>query len=303
MKISKPVLFLIAIVLYVGFASTWTVRQNEEGVRLRFGRAVGTVSGGLHLTLPYPIERIVRVPTTEVRVVQLGVLIEDEEEMISFEAPENQAHWLTGDTNIVELRADIVYTVTDPITYLYGFAASAEGTTHEDVIRTTGEAVLTRLLASTTIESTLATGKIELSRRGLRETQALLDEMQTGVLLSALNIAEVNPPRRVMRAFNDVSSAKADRDRLLAEAEGLLGTVLPRAQARAGETVQAAHSYANKLTSRATGEAESFLRLATEVAKSPQASRERLWLESIERILEKTEERVVPPGSRVYVGR
>ncbi len=302
-KIRPARVLLGALCLYAGFASTWTVRQNEEGIRLRFGRPVGTVSGGLHLTLPYPIERIVRVPTTEVRAVEVGVRIEEEEEPRYPRRPRTEAHWLTGDTNIVELRANVLYTVTDPTTYLYGFAGADSGTTHEELIRAVTEATLTRLLASTTIESTLATGKIELSRRGLQETQALLDELRAGVRLSALNIAEVHPPERVISAFNDVSSAKADRDRLLAEAQGILGTVLPRAQARAREVVQSAHSDANERTSRAQGEAESFVKLAREVQRSPQASRDRLWLESIQRILKKTDERIVPPGSRVYVDR
>lgn len=293
---------LIAIVVYVGFASTWVVQQNEEGVRVRLGKPIGTVPGGLHLTLPYPIERISRVPTTEVRAVQIGVVL-DESLRRFRDLAEDEAHWLTGDTNIVELRANVLYTVDDPVAYLYGFAASDEGTTHEELIRATSEAVLTRLLAGTTIESTLAIGKIELSRRGLQETQQLLTELNAGVRLSALDIAEVTPPERVISAFNDVSSAKADRSRLLAEAEGILGTVLPRAQARARETVQSAHTYSNELTSRARGEAQSFVELAKEVRNSPQSSRERLWLEALERILETTEEKIVPPGSRVYVGR
>ncbi|MEM7310514.1 MAG: FtsH protease activity modulator HflK [Planctomycetota bacterium] len=301
-KLRSFLVGLFVLLVYVGFASTWTVRQNEEGVRVRLGRPVGTVSGGLHVTLPYPIERIVRVPTTEVRVVQVGFSPDDGLDLFR-SATQSDSHWLTGDTNIVELRADVLYTVTDPVAYLYGFAASDAGTTHEDLIRAASETVLTRLLAGTTIESTLATGKIELSRRGLRETQSLLDELRAGVRLSAMNIAEVNPPDRVISAFNDVSSAKADRDRLLAEAEGIAGTVLPRAQARAREATQSAHTFSNELTSRALGEAESFVKLATEVAKNPQASRERLWLESIERILRKTDERVVPPGSKVYVAR
>lgn len=307
MKLRWTLGLLVPLLLWVAAGSTWTVQQNEEGVRVRLGRPVGTVGGGLHWTLPYPIERIVRVPTSEVRVVEVGVVPEGGGRRFR-DVADKEARWLTGDTNIVELRANVLYTVTDPVAYLYGFATSepsddGDATTHEDLIRAASEAVLTRLLAETTIESTLATGKIELSRRGLRETQDLLDDLRAGVRLSALNIAEVNPPDRVISAFNDVSSAKADRDRLLAEAEGILGTVLPRAQARARETVQAAHTFANELTSRAQGEAESFEKLAAEVAKSPQASRERLWLESLERVLEMTDERVVPPGTRVYVGR
>ena len=303
MQLRASRLLPLLLLAYLGVASTWTVRQNEEGVRVRLGRPVGTVSGGLHVTAPYPFERIVRVPTTEVRSIQVGIRVEQEDPADFRDRDDGQAQWLTGDTNIVELRADLLYTVTDPIAYLYGFDASDEGTTREEAIRAACESVLTRLLARATIESTLATGKIELSRRGLRDTQELLDELHTGVRLTALNISEVNPPDRVMRAFNDVASAKADRDRLLAEADGLLGTLLPNARARAGERVQGARTYANQLTSRATGEAESFLSLAAEVAKSPQASRERLWLESIERILATTEEKIVPPGSRVYVGR
>ena len=78
MKLRTSLLVAVALLGYVGFASTWTVRQNEEGVRVRFGRPVGAVAGGLHVTLPYPIERIVPVPTSEVRVVPVGVLLDDE---------------------------------------------------------------------------------------------------------------------------------------------------------------------------------------------------------------------------------
>ena len=218
---------------YAGFASTWTVRQNEEGIRLRFGRPVGVVSGGLHVTMPYPIERIVRVPTTEVRVVQVGVVVDpDTHESLPRRAVEGEAHWLTGDTNIVELRADVLYTVTDPVAYLYGFAASEEGTTHEGLIRATSEAVLTRLLAGTTIESTLATGKIELSRRGMQRDPGAPRRAPGGRAALGPEHRRGQPAfDRVIRAFNDVSSAKADRERLLAEAEGILGTVLPRARA------------------------------------------------------------------------
>ena len=300
--VRAPFVALAALLIYLGVASVWTVRQNEEGVRVRLGRPVGTVTGGLHVTLPYPIERIVRVPTSEVRVVQVGVVL-DEKLRRFRDLTEKEAHWLTGDTNIVELRANVLYTVTDPVAYLFGFASSEEGTTHEGLIRATTETVLTRLLAGTTIESTLATGKVELSRRGLEETQRLLSELHAGVHLSALNIAEVQPPERVISAFNDVSSAKADRDRLLAEASGIQGTVLPRARARAREIVQSAHTYSKDVTSRARGESDAFVRLAVEVAKSPRSSRERLWLDSIERILKKTDERIVPPGTRVYIDR
>ena len=293
---------VLTLLVLLGVASVWTIQQNEEGVRLRFGRPVGTVGGGLHVTLPWPIETLVRVPTTEVRTVTIGA-VGEAASAAGLGTPDDVAQWLTGDTNIVELRANVLYTVTDATTYVYGVSASDRIATHEALIRACCEAVVTRLLAATPIDSVLAAGKIEVASRGLRETQALLDGLAAGVRLTALDITEVTPPERVIRSFNDVSSAKADRERLLAEAEGIQGTVLPRARARAREIVQAAHVLANDLTSRARGEADSFRQLAVEVAKRPQLSRERLWLEGLERILRNVDERVVPPGSRVYIGR
>ena len=291
---------LLLLLVYVGFASTWTVRQNEEGVRLRLGRAVGTVGAGLHLTLPYPIESIVRVPTTEVRVVPVGLTLE-QEDTLSVRERESLAHWMTGDTNIVELRANVLYTVSDPVDYLYGFAAGDERTSHEDLMRAISETVLTSLVGSTTMDDALAVGKTALARRGGQEIQAMLDGFRAGIRLVGLNITEVSPPSRVIGAFNDVASAKSDRERRLAEAQGLLGTVLPSAQAEAREAVQTAHIHARTLTARAQGESESFRALAAEVARSPQDARERLWLDALARILGRTQERIVPAGSRVYV--
>ena len=290
----------VALAAGVVAASVSTVRQDESGVRMRFGRPVGVLEGGLHLTLPYPIERVIRVPSTQVRAVSVGLAVPGTRG--AFRAvglPEDQ--WLTGDANIVELEATVLYTVTDPVTFLFGLSGDGERR-QEDSIQATAEAVLTRLMAGMTIDSILATGKLELSRRGQAEIQDLLDELRVGVRLSALHVSEVGPPGRVISAFNDVSSAKSDRERMLMEAEGLQGTVLPRAQARARARVQEARAMANRFVRRAEGDAAAFRGLAAEFARHPGSTRERLWFEAMERILQRTEEKILPPGSQVVLG-
>ena len=185
--------------------------------------------------------------------------------------------------------------------YLYGVSPQSDGRTRAFTIRKVCEAVLTRLIAQMPIDQVLSVGKAELARRGLAESQALLDELGLGVRLSSLNVGEVNPPLSVISSFNDVASAKADRERTITEARGEPASALPRARARAREARQEAETYANEITSRARGVADGFQKLAAETAERPDLVRSRAWLDAMERILPRVRKVVLPPEGRLVV--
>jgi len=290
---------LIVFGAYLAWGSTWTVRQNEAGVQVRFGRVVRTVPAGLHITLPWPLEKIRTVPVTEQRTMPIGFTLVDRAQGLG--PRDDEVQWLTGDTNIVELQATVLYTISDPVSYLYGVSPMSDGRSRAFTIRKSCEAALTSLIAEMPIDSVLSIGKAELSRRGLAESQALLDQFELGVSVSSLNVVEVNPPLSVIAAFNDVASAKADRERLITEATGEESRLLPRARARARELEQEAETYASEVTSRARGIADGFAKLAAETEAHPDLIRSRVWHDAMERILPRVQKVVLPPNGRMVV--
>ncbi len=288
-----PILLLTACMLYGCLTGIWIVRQNEQGVVLRFGRAVRTYPAGMHFTLPDPVETLWRVRTTEVRTLPVGFKFRDQVRGIAPSPAERQ--WLTSDTNIVELKVVIQYRVKDPVNYLYGVADFRDGRRRDFALVKLVESVLTVLMGKMPVDEALSSGKAYLQEETRQRAQRLADAIHLGLQIASINIVEVNPPPEVIAAFNDVSSAKADRERIVSEADAYAKDLMPKARAQANRTLQDAEIYRSQSTNTARGASERFLKLASEVRASPEISRRRLWLETIEEVLSKANVIVYPP--------
>jgi membrane protease subunit HflK len=272
-----PALLLLALVHWIG-TGIWMVNQNEQGIVLRFGRAARTVSAGIQFTLPWPCESLVRVPTTEVRTLSIGFT------QAGVQPLDEEVQWLSGDTNIIELQARVLYTVKDPVAYRFGVAASAGDRSRDGLIRQATESVLTELLATLPIDEVLAGGKTHIQLQATGQVQTLVDSFRLGVRIAAVDILQANPPVTVIAAFNDISSARADRARNINEAEGYASQLLPQSRSSANTLLQEAESYRAAMLGQARGSAESFKKLLFEVRKNPQLAKQRLWLEAVERL-------------------
>ena len=275
------------------WSSLWTVSQNELGVVLRFGRVARVVPSGIGLTLPWPLETMRVVNTTEVRIMPIGFRLTAKTR--GLRPTDEEVQWLTGDTNIVDLQATIQYIIADAAQYLYGMSDPLSGEAKEFAIRKAGESALTSLVAKRPIDDVLSTGKTVLQLEAIGEAQALLDSLHLGVRLTSLNITDVSPPPAVIGTFNDVASAKADRERMVTEARGEASRTLPAARADALRLVRDAEIFRSDLLGRTRGAAHSFSQLAEEAAKSPELTKRRLWLEGVERLLPRVRTKVVQP--------
>lgn len=293
--------------------SIWTVDQTHEGVVLRFGKFARSAPPGFHLTLPWPIERMEAVPTSEVERMSIGF-------RVGTDVPprDDEVQWLTGDTNIVELRALVMFRRADPLMYLYGTAdllrpdaSAADDDAQEPepkprLIRKAAECVMTELLVKMPIDEVLSTGKALLQRETMPRLQLLLDQLHSGVRVTGVDIVEVNPPRDVMSAFTDVASAKADRERRVTEGEGEKRLTMPRARAEADRMLREAETYRTALLNRAHGEADRFLRLQEEIARSPAVGRSRVWQDTVRKVLPWVDLKIAGPASpgtrtRIYL--
>lgn len=299
-------LLVLGAATAVGTTSVWTVGRDEQGVVLRFGKVARIVPAGIHLTLPWPAETLVRVSTSEVRQVSVGFKLMDQ--LIGIAPADDEVQWLTGDTNIVELRAIVSYTRADPVKYLFGSSlpeadptldAAAGGQMLQQserrqlVVRKAAEAVLSERIGSMTVDDVLSTGKAVLQREARDRVQQLLDQLGLGLAISAVDVIEVGPPRDVMSAFNAVTSAKANRERRITEAEGDRSRRLPGIRAAADRTLRAAETYRSETENRAHGEADRFATIQAEIAKNPDLGTQRLWLEAMRKILSWVDLKVV----------
>ena len=290
-------LVLVALIVHMAVTGVWVVQQNEQGVVLRFGRVRSILPAGMHFILPYPLETMRLVRTTEVRTMAVGFSYQEAEQVDEM-AMEEEVQWLTGDTNIVEMQTAIQYIIKSPVDYLFRVADFSDGQPRDVALRKAAESVLTFLVARMKVDDVLSSGKARIQEESRVLTQELVDAMGLGVQVVSVNIVEDNPPPNVIAAFNDVSSAKADRQRLMNVADGYAKDLLPRARAQAHRIRQEAEIYRSEVVNAARGEAQRFVKLAEQVRTSPQVSKERLWLETVEKTLSRARMIVYPrkPG-------
>ena len=293
-----PLLF-VALIVHAAVTGVWVVQQNEQGVLLRFGRVRSILPAGMHFILPYPLETMRLVRTTEVRTMSVGFGHHEDDDLLDPEATAEEVQWLTGDTNIVEMQTAIQYIIKSPVEYLFRVADFSDGQPRDVALRKAAESVLTSLVARMTVDDVLSSGKARIQEESRVQIQELVDEMGLGVQVVSVNIVEDNPPPNVMAAFNDVSSAKADRQRLMNVADGYAKDLLPRARAQANRIRQEAEIYRSEVVNAAHGAAQRFVSLADQVRTSPQVSKERMWLEMVEKTLSRARMIVYPrkPGS------
>lgn len=311
----RPALWLgllAALLAGPALTSFGRVEKNEEGVLLRFGRSVRVLPPGIHPKLPWPVDRILRVATTQVRTVSIGAgseLLAD-----SGERPEDSSEaasagpvgpqpgagqWITGDTNIIALELAVQYTVSDVRDYLFAVDRGPHADSADPLVRTVAEAAVTALVARRGIDELLAAGKAELQLSARREIQAGLDALSSGIALAGVTITSAAPPAQVITAFNDVTSAASDSERDLDRADGYRLDLLPTERARANRIEREAQQEEDAVTNEARGRAQAFLALLAELESSPSSSvsaRRRIWLESVTRLLGRVRTKVYPAG-------
>ncbi len=282
---------LIAL-LAVGWALSglYVVDKRESGVLTAFGRVLqDRVPPGLHYRLPWPMTAIRLVDTSTTHTMSVGFKIRDM--VLGIPTPPAESQWLTGDTNIIEVRMVVQYRATDPARYLLA-------TEDPDLlVRHAGESVVTDLVGHTAVEQVMTHGRGDLLAESQRRIQGLLDDWGCGIAVTSINFEAIEPPREVVDAFHAVQSAKADSQRMHQEAEAYANTVLPEARGEASSLLSAARSHRERRVAQARGWTARFEALADAHKTAPRATRVRLYLESVERTLSSSELVIVDPGA------
>ena len=268
-------ILVIAVMILWLLSGIYMVGPGERGIVLTFGKLTSQSESGLHYRLPAPIQSNYVVDVARVRTAEIGYRSEGNDQRVMLE----EAQMLTGDENMVVVQLFIQYLVSDPVQFLFHVRDA------ETVLKSSAEIALRSTVGQNTIDFTMTEGRVQAQDQVKTILQKLLDQYQTGLLVTEARLLAVDPPAEVRDAFHDVVRAFEDRERLVKESEGYAEQVVPAARGEAAQMVLEAEAYREQRLIRAEGDAARFLALLAEYLKAPEVMRERLYLESIERVL------------------
>lgn len=247
-----PLGIIIAIWLLSGF---YTVGPGEEGVVRQFGKHSGTTSPGLNYHLPSPIQTVDKVNMEEIRTAEIGFRTISSG---NFRTVVEEAHMLTGDENIVNAEVVVQYKVRDAADYLFNIKDQ------EQVLHTATEVSLRSVVGSNTIDFVMIDGRSSVQDNVRIQLQQLLDDYNSGLLITALKLQYAGPPNQVEDAFDEVVRAREDKETLIREAEGYAADLVPIARGQAEQVVLEATAYMEQRVLRAEGDATKFLKILNE---------------------------------------
>lgn len=281
LKFSKGLIGIISVLVIVLYLASgiFVVAPDEQGVIRRFGKFTRIESPGLNYHLPYPIETVLTPAVTQVKRVEIGF------RTIAFGPPARyrqipiEALMLTGDENIVSAEAIVQYKIKDPVNYLFNIILP------EQTVRSAAEASLRQVIGERKIDEALTVGKYEIQEETKRLLQILLDSYEAGILIVAVQLQDVNPPKEVQDAFKDVASAKEDKSRYINQAQGYRNDLIPKARGEAVKMTKEADGYKIERIKKAEGDVAKFNNILTEYKKGEYITRARLYLETMEEIL------------------
>ena len=272
-----------ALLVLVGLLGTvYQIEPEEVGVVLRFGKYVRTTEPGLHFKVPF-VEEMLRVPVQRQLKQEFGFRTTAAGVRTEYAGLDGQlgeeSIMLTGDLNVAVVEWIVQYRVSDPYEYLFRVRNL------EETFRAMTEAVMRETVGDRTVTEVVTVGRQEVEAAVKARLQAMTNQYQMGIAIDQVVLQDVNPPDPVKPSWDEVSQAQQQRDRLINEALAEYNAVIPRARGEAEQTILQAEGYALDRVNRAQGEASRFSAVEAAYRQAPTVTRQRLYLETMQRIL------------------
>jgi membrane protease subunit HflK len=265
------VLAVIALVAY-GALGLYKVDEQERAVVLRFGQFLETKTPGLRWNAPL-IDEVNKVNVTRVRThTSQGVM-------------------LTEDENIVDVTLAVQYVISNPRDFLLNVREPEVTLTHAT------DSAVRHVVGSAEMTAVISEGREALGGDVQVRLQEYLDNYVAGLRVVKVNLENSQPPSQVQAAFDDVIKAREDEQRLKNQAEAYSNGVIPEARGRAQRVLEEANAYREQVVARAQGEADRFLKLLAEYRKAPDVTRQRLYIDAVQEVMQRSSKVMVDVGS------
>ena len=278
---SKPIILgLVLLIVIWALSGLYRVLPDEQGVVLRFGKFVSTTQPGLNYHIPYPVETVLTPKVTKVNRIDIGFRSASDSGRTSSvgDVPE-ESLMLTGDENIVNIDFSVFWVIKDAGKFLFKIQSPVV------TVKAAAETAMREVIAKSKLQSILTEGRSRIEIETQDIIQSLLDEYESGIQITQVQTQKADPPDEVIDAFRDVQAARADMERSKNEAEAYQNDVIPRARGDAAKILQEAEAYKKQVVAMAEGEASRFLAIYYEYAQAKQVTQERMYLETMEKVL------------------
>lgn len=280
-------IIIIALVAFWLSQAVYQVQPEEQGVELLFGEAKSELSNpGIHFHW-WPIERVETAPA----------LTENQENIGVFAAPgsrrsgSDRSLMLSGDQNIVDIDFTVLWRIKEPVNYLFEVADP------RNIVRDVAESAMREFVGRSTADAVRTENRAQVQEEVRRLIQDTLDTYEAGIVITGLNLERAAPPTEVLDAFEEVQRAEQDRDRFTQEAEAYANKRLGDARGEASQIREEARGYKERVVAEAQGEAQRFVSVFDEYVKAKGVTRERLFLETMERVLGRSNKVIMEDGT------
>ena len=282
---------LAAVVAVIGLSGFYRVNEGEEAILLTFREMTDKKGPGIYWRVPF-VQTVDKVSTSQIHTLELGFRTQTGQyidDPSDYTDVNDEALMLTGDDNLVRVEAVCQYSVRDAQSYLY------EVDKPESTMKLAFETALRRNIQNKALDDALL-NKATIEQEVIPDFQRMLDSYGIGVTVREIRIQNITVPTEVNAAYEDVNNAKNEKTRKLDEAEKYSNQVIPAARSEAYQMVQEAEAYKSEVISQATGDVANFNSVYEEYVSSQSITRKRLMIETMERILENADSKVVIDG-------
>ncbi|CAI1710781.1 Modulator of FtsH protease HflK [Serratia proteamaculans] len=253
----------VAVVVIWAASGFYTIKEAERGVVTRFGKFSHLVQPGLNWK-PTFIDEVRPVNVESVReLAASGVM-------------------LTSDENVVRVEMNVQYRVTNPEAYLFSV------TNADDSLSQATDSALRGVIGKYTMDKILTEGRTIVRSDTQRVLEETIRPYNMGITLLDVNFQAARPPEEVKAAFDDAIAARENEQQYIREAEAYANEVQPRANGQAQRLLEDAKAYKDRTILEAQGEVAGFAKLLPEYKSAPQITRERLYIETMEKVLSHT---------------
>jgi len=274
---AAPILLGVVLLAWFALDSANQIDESRRGVVLRFGKFDRIMGPGLNFKWPRPIEEVIVVETTRVR------------------STSDKVKMLTSDENIVIVEFNVQYSVADPVLFAFGVRDP------EETLRQAAESAVRQVIGNATMDVILSGERTALALRARDQLRQSLDLYGAGVAVSEFNFQNLRPPPEVKEAFDDAITAREDKQRIENEANAYASKVVPEARGQAARVRAEAEGQKAASVADAEGMAKRFTLLVDQYKLAPQVTRKRLYIETMQKVLEGSQKIMVGDENKVLL--
>ena len=261
----------VAVLVWLG-SGFYIVQEGQQAVVTTFGRYTSTTDAGFQWRMPYPVQAHEIVAVTQLQSVDVGRTVVVQATGL------RDSSMLTQDENIVDIRFTVQYRRSDARAYLF------ENNRPDEAVVMAAESAVREIVGRSRVDQVLYEQRDAIAAELVKSIQSQLDRLKAGIVVSNVNLQNVQVPEAVQAAFNDAVKAGADRDRFKNEGQAYASDVIPKARGTASRLMEEAEGYRSRVVAQAEGDAQRFRSVLTEYQKAPAVTRDRLYIETMQQI-------------------